>query len=122
MEFLSPTKIYVKAIRPLLASRKGLIKAMAHITGGGFLENIPRVFPKGLQARVELGSWPIPGLFQEIQDRSRLPEAEMFRTFNMGIGLVLIVSPKDAAAVQKRLGRVYAIGEIEDGIEGIRFV
>src|SRR4051812_21352575 len=94
-EFLAPTIIYVKALQPLIKPGHTPLKALAHITGGGFTENIPRVIPKGLQVRIVRGSWPIPELFKEIQKRSELPDEEMFRTLNMGIGLVMIVSPKD---------------------------
>jgi phosphoribosylformylglycinamidine cyclo-ligase len=121
-EFLAPTKIYVKAIRPFLEAHECPIKAIAHITGGGFIENIPRVFPTSLQARIHRGSWPISDLFMEIRARSKLLEEGMFRTFNMGIGMVLIVSQQDVASVQKRLGRSYVIGEMEYGSRGVRFV
>jgi phosphoribosylformylglycinamidine cyclo-ligase len=121
-EFLVPTTIYVKALEPLLRRRKPILKALAHITGGGFIENIPRVIPKGLQVRITQGRWPIPPLFHEIQERAKLPGVEMFRTFNMGIGLVLVVSPKDVPDVERHLRPVYPIGVVEHGSRGIRFV
>lgn len=120
-EFLAPTIIYVKAIKPLITPKSPL-KAMAHITGGGFTENIPRVLPKGMQVRINRGSWPILPLFEEIQARAKLDETEMFRTFNMGIGLVLVISPKDLAHVQKQLKNAYHLGTIERGSKGVRFV
>lgn len=121
-EFLAPTKIYVKALQPFIKSGAPSIKAMAHITGGGFTENIPRAIPKGLRARIHPRSWPMPELFREIQNRSKLPDEEMFRTFNMGIGFALIVAPSDVAVFEERLAPLYSIGVVERGAGGIRFV
>jgi phosphoribosylformylglycinamidine cyclo-ligase len=121
-EFLAPTQIYVKDIQPLIKLGANPIKAMAHITGEGFIGNIPRVLPKGLQVRIVRGSWPVPELFKEIQQRAKLPDQEMFNTLNMGIGLVLVVAPKDVSFVEKQLDRVYYIGAIERGSKEIRFV
>ncbi len=120
-ELLAPTRIYVPDVLPFLKAKHQPIKAMAHITGGGFIDNIPRVLPKNMGVRIQNGSWPIPPLFREIQKRAGLPDAEMFRTLNMGIGLVLVVAPKDVAAVQKKLSPAYKIGTIERGIEGVQF-
>jgi len=120
-EFLEPTKIYVKALWPLIERPTPVLKAVAHITGEGFIGNIPRVLPKGLQARITLRSWPVPELFHEIQSLAGLPDDEMFNTLNMGIGLVLVVSPKDVPVVEKTVGAVHAIGVIEAGSKGIRF-
>ncbi len=120
-ELLIPTKIYVKSLWPLINRPKPVLKAVAHITGEGFIGNIPRVLPKGVQARITGRSWPIPELFHEIQTRAGLPDDEMFNTLNMGIGLVLVVSPKDVAVVEKHIQPVYPIGIIEEGSKGIRF-
>lgn len=120
-EFLTPTQIYHMMLKPLLWGKDRPIKAMAHITGGGFIDNIPRVVPKGLQVAVESGSWPVPEIFTEIQKRAKLPDAEMYRTLNMGIGLVLVVSPRDAGKIEKAFKRVYRIGRIESGTKGVRF-
>jgi phosphoribosylformylglycinamidine cyclo-ligase len=120
-EFLAPTVIYVKALEPFRRKDAPRIKAMAHITGEGFIGNIPRVFRDGLRARITKGSWPVPNLFQEIQKRADLPDQEMFGTFNMGIGLILIVSPKDAARTQRLLKTSYQIGVIEKGPGGVVF-
>jgi len=97
---LTPTKIYVSSCLPLLV--KGLIKGMAHITGGGILENLPRSLPKGLGAKIT-GHPPLPGVFQWLQKASALSDSEMLRTFNCGIGMVLIVSPENIPEVQKIL-------------------
>jgi len=120
-EFLEPTKIYVADVMPLVQKKKPVIKAMAHITGGGFIDNIPRVIPKGLSVRITDRSWPVPELFREIQSRAKLPDVEMFRTLNMGIGLVLVVAPNDVPQVERCLSPVYPIGVVERGSQSIRF-
>ncbi len=120
-EFLAPTMIYVKAIKPLIKPGTPL-KAMAHITGGGFLENVPRVLPKGHQAKILRGSWPVLDLFKEMQQRSGLDETEMYRTFNMGIGLMIVVAPQDAEKIQRQLKPCYRMGVIERGSKGVRLV
>ncbi|MGB9836574.1 MAG: AIR synthase-related protein, partial [Candidatus Saccharicenans sp.] len=116
-ELLKPTKIYTMAI--LEALKKIKIKAMAHITGGGFYDNIPRVIPDGLQVIIRKGSWPVLPVFNEIQRRGQVAEREMYRTFNMGIGLVAVVSPKEAEPALKlfqKLGqKAYLIGELVKG-------
>ncbi|MBI5492087.1 MAG: phosphoribosylformylglycinamidine cyclo-ligase [Deltaproteobacteria bacterium] len=111
---LAPTRIYVKPVLKLL--KRFDVLGMAHITGGGFTDNIPRVLPKGLKAVIEKGSWPIPPVFRLIQSGGGIDEANMFRTFNCGIGLVLIVRAKDEATIKKALKALgekpYTIGEI----------
>jgi phosphoribosylformylglycinamidine cyclo-ligase len=96
---LAPTKIYVREV--LKFQEKGDVHAMAHITGGGLEGNVPRAFPKGLEASIDFGSWKVPPLFQLLQEKGNVSEAEMYRTFNMGIGYVLVVDSKD---VQFTLG------------------
>jgi phosphoribosylformylglycinamidine cyclo-ligase len=111
---LKPTCIYVKPVLALL--EKFQIKGMAHMTGGAWYEKLTKVLPKGLCFAVNKGSWPIPRIFSLIQDKGHIPDHEMYRTFNMGIGFALVVSPKDAAAVQSflRLHKVksFVIGEV----------
>lgn len=111
---LRPTKIYVREVLSL--KKKVKIKGIAHITGGGFYENIPRVFPPGIGVEIRKNSWPMPPVFTEIQKRSRLPDREMFRTFNMGIGLVIILGKDDLDIAQKHLSHIgqrsWPIGEI----------
>jgi len=116
-EILKPTRIYVKPILSLLA--KEPVHSMAHITGGGFYDNIPRVLPKGCGARIHAGSWPIPRVFQWLQEMSKANAKEMYRTFNMGVGFVL-VTPKDRTVkvIQHlaKLGeRAWVIGELIKG-------
>jgi len=116
-ELLRPTRIYAKKI--LIVLKKMEIKAMAHITGGGFKGNIPRVLPSGLSAVIRKGSWPIPPLFRKIQARGKIEESEMFRVFNMGVGMVLIVSEKIASEVIlsfEKLGqKAWMIGKLIEG-------
>ncbi|MGD8191800.1 phosphoribosylformylglycinamidine cyclo-ligase [Brevibacillus ginsengisoli] len=120
-ELLTPTKIYVKSMLSLL--EKFEIKAMAHITGGGFTENIPRVLPAGTQAEIDYGSWPIQPIFSLVEELGKVSRADMFRTFNMGIGMVLVVDNEAAVSVMQELERMgepaYLIGRISSGDQGV---
>jgi len=95
---LKPTCIYVKPVLALL--EKFNINGMAHMTGGAWYEKLTKVLPKGLCFAVNKGSWPVPRIFNLIQDKGGIPESEMYRTFNMGIGFAIVASPKDAVGVQ----------------------
>jgi phosphoribosylformylglycinamidine cyclo-ligase len=123
-ELLKPTKIYVKAFKAL--HDRVRIKGMAHITGGGIHGNLPRVFPKGLGAVISERSWPVPPVFDIIREMGNVPAEDMKRTFNMGIGYAIIVeeneSKKAIALLKERKFRAYHIGNIEKGIEGVRYV
>jgi phosphoribosylformylglycinamidine cyclo-ligase len=118
---LAPHRSYLAALEPLLERDK--IRALAHITGGGFAGNIPRVLPRGLGAVVRRGSWDVPALFRLIQKGGGVEDAEMYRTFNMGIGMVVVVSPGDLHDVEhslERRGEVsHVIGSVVAG-DGIR--
>ena len=98
---LEPTRIYVKALLNL--KEQVDVKGLVHITGGGFTENIPRVVPKGLGFQLDEGSWPILPIFDYLQDKCELTQNEMRRTFNCGVGMVVVVSSHDAARTQKIL-------------------
>ena len=116
-ELLEPTRIYVK---PVLALLKGVpVSAMAHVTGGGVSENLPRVLPEDCQAVIDPRAWPVPPIFQIIQEAGRVEDAEMRRTFNMGLGYLLVVRPGDAARAAEVLSaageRVFEVGEIRAG-------
>jgi len=102
--------------RPALLKigKKVRIKGAAHITGGGLIDNPPRIFPKGTGAEIFLGSWPVPPLFQYLEKRGRLGREEAYRTFNMGIGMIVVVARKDAAAAKKAV-RCFKIGRIVRG-------
>ncbi len=109
-----------KNYQPALAKvPRGKLKGLAHITGGGLLDNLPRVLPDGCDAVIDIASWKVPAIFQIMQDRGRVPRAEMYQVFNMGIGMAAIVSPNDAAAVAKQL-RAKVIGRIERGRGRVR--
>jgi phosphoribosylformylglycinamidine cyclo-ligase len=120
---LTPTKLYVKPILAILD--KVAIKGMAHITGGGFLENIPRVLPDGVNVEIEYGSWPILPIFELLQREGGISNNDMFRTFNMGIGMVLVVSAEDAEkAVQLAEAqgeKVYSLGKVTEGNRVVTF-
>ncbi len=117
---LRPTRIYVKWILPLLA--EGNVLGMAHITGGGLTENIPRILSSGLGLRINKKAWQIPAIFKFLQRLGNVEEAEMFRTFNMGIGFVLIVHPEEGETVIRKLlengEEAIVIGEVQPG-EGV---
>jgi len=102
--------------------RSGRIHALAHITGGGLLENVPRVLPEGLHARIDAGAWQQPRLMAFLQAQGHIEPEEMARTFNCGIGMVIAVAADDAAAVQDELEAageiVHVIGAIENGPRG----
>lgn len=111
---LTPTRIYVKPVLRVLNDYQ--ILGMAHITGGGFTENIPRVLPTGVKAVIERGSWPMAGVFRLLKQGGNIPEREMLRTFNCGIGMILIVRKKDERAIIENLRAMkmpaYSIGAI----------
>ncbi len=94
---LAPHRSYLRAIRPLLVG--GLVKGMAHITGGGITENLPRVLPEGVSASIDTRAWDVPPLFRLLQERGGIAISEMFRTFNMGIGLIIVCAPSEAVDV-----------------------
>jgi len=118
---LTPTRIYVRAILKTLESVP--LQGLAHITGGGLLDNIPRVLPAGLQARIDTGAWTQPEIFEWLREHGRLSREEMFRTFNCGIGMVVIVAESDAQAAVERLQacgeQVHRLGQIEPGDAGV---
>src|SRR5208283_2460158 len=101
---LKPTCIYVKPVLALL--ERFQVKGMAHMTGGAWYEKLTKVLPKGLCFAVHKGSWPVPRIFGLIQDKGRVPEHEMYRTFNMGIGLALVAASEDVVGVQAFLRRL----------------
>jgi phosphoribosylformylglycinamidine cyclo-ligase len=113
-ELLTPTRIYVKTI--LRTAKEVEIKGLAHITGGGITGNLPRIFPNGCSARIRRKSWPVPPVFTFIEKKGAIDPAEMYRVFNMGIGLIMVVAKADADKVMERLSRLreqaHIIGEI----------
>ena len=117
---IEPTRIYVKSLLPLI--RSGRIHALAHITGGGLLENVPRVLPKDLHARIDAGAWEQPRLMAFLQGQGNIEPGEMARTFNCGIGMVLAVAADDVAGLLADLAAAgetaHVIGAIEQGPRG----
>ncbi len=114
---LQPHRGYLAALEPLLERNK--IRALAHITGGGFPGNVPRVLPQGLAAQIRTQAWDVPRLFRLIQEGGKVAEAEMYRTFNMGIGMVVVVAPEDLHEVEHSLERrgemSFVIGQVVEG-------
>ena len=117
---IAPTRIYVKSLLPLV--RSGKLHALAHITGGGLLENVPRVLPKGLHARIDAGAWAQPRLMAFLQAQGHIEPAEMARTFNCGVGMVLAVAADDVAGVIADLDAAgetaFVVGAVEAGPRG----
>jgi phosphoribosylformylglycinamidine cyclo-ligase len=114
---LAPHASYLQAVEGLLDS--GVIKGLAHITGGGLLENIPRILPEGTSVTIARGAWPVLPIFTIMQEIGQVPDQEMYRTFNMGVGLVIICGGQDAERVQSHFSRrdqaCYRIGRVTEG-------
>jgi phosphoribosylformylglycinamidine cyclo-ligase len=121
-ELLTPTEIYAPGI--LKALEKVEIKGIAHITGGGIIENLPRILPRGVDVVVDITAWPGRSIFQVIQSMGNIDQVEMFKTFNMGIGMVLVVDRQDLRQTMEIFAnnayRPYFIGEILEGSGGIK--
>ena len=115
---LEPHRSYLSLVRPLLAT--GVIRGMAHITGGGITENLPRILPEGTCARIRISSWTVPPVFTWLQDKGRVPDDDMRRTFNMGIGLIMAVASEHAEQVKTTVGGEI-IGEIVRGEPGVTY-
>ncbi len=122
-ELLEPTRIYVKPVLALLGEVP--VKAMAHITGGGITGNLPRVLPEGCRARLDPAAWAVPPVFGLIQEAAGVDDGEMRRTFNMGLGFVIVVATRHAAQAMRVLRetgeRVFEIGEIAPGVRGVDY-
>jgi phosphoribosylformylglycinamidine cyclo-ligase len=123
-ELLTVHRCYAPAIVPLLSEFD--IKGMAHITGGGFYDNVPRILPVDCSATIERRTWPVPPIFSLIQERGQVPDPEMFRTFNMGIGLVIVVPAEQAPALAHRLNSAgesaYIIGNVHRGVHEVDII
>ncbi|MCI8366370.1 MAG: phosphoribosylformylglycinamidine cyclo-ligase [Eggerthellaceae bacterium] len=122
---LTPTRIYVKPVLNLLAEVPGAVKALAHITGGGITENLNRALNEQVDAVVDLAAWPVPAVVRYVCEKASLTEAEALKTFNMGLGCVLIVEPAKADAVKEALSAAgetfYEVGTIAPGTGVVRY-
>ncbi len=122
-ELLKVHRCYLKPVWPLM--EKGRIRAAAHITGGGITDNLPRVLPEGMRAVIKVGAWEIPPLFRILAERGQVPEDDMWRTFNLGVGMVLVVEPKRLAKVLKVLKKAgcpgFPMGKIVAGERGVEY-
>jgi phosphoribosylformylglycinamidine cyclo-ligase len=120
---LQPHISYLKPLLPLVEERA--IHALAHITGGGLTDNVPRVLPETLDARIKLGSWPVLPLFRFIYEKGQVEREEMLRVFNMGIGMVMIVAPADVERVAKHFAQIaqpyYFIGNVVKGSGKVQY-
>lgn len=120
---IEPTRIYVKSVLELI--KQVQVKGMAHITGGGFIENIPRVLPEGVNVEIAYGSWPIQPIFGLMQEKGSITNRDMFTTFNMGVGMVVVVpaeQAEDALRVARELGEdAYIIGKVTEGSRVVTF-
>jgi phosphoribosylformylglycinamidine cyclo-ligase len=125
---LAPTRIYAKSVKKLLRGYtvKKAVKALANITGGGMLENIPRVIPKGLAVEVREGTWDVPPIFPLLQSLGDVPRDEMYRVFNMGVGMVVVTAPRHTSAIVrtlKRAGeRASVVGKVVKGDGEVRIL
>ena len=125
-ELLKPTRIYVKPVLSLLDYNSSAIKGVAHITGGAFYDKISRILPNNLNARINKGSWQVPDIFKLIQNKGKINDQHMHHTFNMGIGMVLIVKPEFEQRIKQLLSKFhlhsYTIGLITKGKKEVEIV
>jgi phosphoribosylformylglycinamidine cyclo-ligase len=122
---LAPHRSYLKQVRPLL--ERDLVKGLAHITGGGITENLPRTLPEGCAAEVDLESWPVPPLFRFLQERGTIAQDEMFRAFNMGVGLIMMCAARDVERVINIVARAgepnaFRMGFVVAGERAVRYL
>ena len=117
-ELLEPHRGYYHQLKPLLP----FIKGMAHITGGGLIDNVPRVLPEGMAAKFDRQSWTVPPIFQLVQQRGNVARDEMFHVFNMGIGMAVICSPSDVEQLIQALPEAKVVGEVVKQVEETRVI
>ncbi|MEJ2188506.1 MAG: phosphoribosylformylglycinamidine cyclo-ligase [Acidobacteriota bacterium] len=122
-ELLEVHRCYLQPVRPLL--EQGVVHGMAHITGGGITDNLPRILPNGLQAVIKVGAWEIPPVFRLLAEEGQVPEDDMWRTFNLGVGMVLVVSPKNLEKVLRSLRESgfpgFPMGNVVKGEKGVEY-
>lgn len=115
-ELLAPHRSYFQEVYPLI--EEGLVKGLAHITGGGFYDNIPRILPSGCGVRINKSAWPVLPIFKFLQAKGNVPDDQAYRVFNMGIGMVLVCSPENLDRVKAGLSEAYLIGSVTED-EGV---
>ncbi len=136
-ELLKPTRIYVKPVlsllrttrdasRATLHARRATIKGISHITGGAFYDKISRILPNNVNVKINKGSWPVPKIFRLIQNKGNITDKEMYHTFNMGVGMVLIVAPNSAKEIIAKLAgfklKAWVIGEVVKGKKQVEII
>ncbi len=128
-ELLEPTRIYARAVRNVLAHypvKRRVVKGLAHITGGGLVDNLPRILPPGRRAHLKRGSWDAPPVFAWLQRLGNVPQAEMDRVFNGGVGFAMVVSHYFAESIQRQLAedrvKSWVIGDIREGEPGVEWI
>ena len=122
---LAPHRSYLNVVRPLV--ERDLVRGLAHITGGGITENLPRALPEGCAAEVDVRAWPIPPLFRLLQQRGSIAAPEMFRTFNMGVGMILVCTMRDSDRVLNLLAgagepNAMRLGYVVSGDRAVRYL
>ncbi len=120
LELLTPHRSYFNQLYPLVHAK--LLKGLAHITGGGFIDNIPRILPEGCAVRIQTGSWPVLPIFEFLQKAGGVSDDEAYRVFNMGIGMVAVVAPEQAERFKAEVPESYLIGEIVTGDRRVTIV
>lgn len=122
-ELLKVHRCYLEPIQPLLDDN--LVNGLAHITGGGITDNLPRILPDGLSAVIKVGAWEIPPVFRFLAEKGQVPEEDMWRTFNLGVGMILVVAPKMLDKVLRSLRRAgypgFPMGNVVNGGEGVEY-
>ena len=128
-ELLEPTRVYVRAVKSVLEHypvKRRVVRGLAHVTGGGLIDNVARILPPGRRAVLRRGSWPVPAVFGWLRRLGNIEPAEMDRVFNNGIGFVMVVSPYYAESIQRTLCEerfpTFVIGEVREGEPGVEFV
>ena len=123
---MAPTRLYVKPLLAAIEKHSAAIKGLVHVTGGGLLENIPRIVPAGLAAHLQKGEWQLPPLFQWLQEQGNVDTQEMYRVFNCGLGMVIVVAADEAETIKAQLSEagetVYHLGEIVEQGDGAQVV
>ena len=109
---------YLRPLEPLLDT--GKLKGLAHITGGGLSDNVPRILPENTAVRIKKGSWPVLPIYELMREIGNVSDAEMYRTFNMGVGMVIVCAPEDREAIKNQLKLCYEIGEVVEGHRDVR--